>query len=544
VATARGRARIATVMAPRRPGKVATMAAMSAKGGAEDTVLIRSSTTYLSVEDRGRAAQRRASGAEAAAGGPAAGQRRGGAGARGRALSRAHRADGQRAPDRRPRGHDGAGVSRAAGAQPRVHGWRRDPHRRPGDGELRQPRVSGPRQAGAGAGGRAGAAGAADAAGAAARAGGLRPEPAEFAGVAQPRGDPAGRGGARGRRPREHQRDLRRGRPRAQPRAEGRRGDPGRALQADLHRQVARPARPGRGDAHRRARADAGDAGREDDPRPRVAGDRAPRIRGDRRALGRRQVDADGRSGRLPPRRARAAEGQRRRLLRQLRLLPRGARLRATGRHLARDAHGRGRADLHGEAAAAGRHHREGDRGAHRPGARGGRDEGAPRAADLRPLGRAAQAGLDRLGADRRPEPVLPRRADLGPRPGPREADDVHAALPGRLGAHGGAGDARDREHHPVRPGRVHGRRSPGLLRAAGGGAAAVRGGQRRLRRHLHAPERPRERGAGGAERPLRGVRDLAAVRGRTQHADDGRAVGDPVSRLGVLSDLRVGPPA
>jgi len=41
-------------MAPRRPGKVATMAAMSAKGGAEDTVLIRSSTTYLSVEDRGR----------------------------------------------------------------------------------------------------------------------------------------------------------------------------------------------------------------------------------------------------------------------------------------------------------------------------------------------------------------------------------------------------------------------------------------------------------------------------------------------------------
>jgi ABC-type multidrug transport system ATPase subunit len=41
-------------MTPRRAGKVATMAAMSAKGGAEDTVLIRSSTTYLSVEDRGR----------------------------------------------------------------------------------------------------------------------------------------------------------------------------------------------------------------------------------------------------------------------------------------------------------------------------------------------------------------------------------------------------------------------------------------------------------------------------------------------------------
>ena len=47
-ATARGGSPV------RRPDKLATMAAMSGSGGAEDTVLIRSSTTYLVVEDRGR----------------------------------------------------------------------------------------------------------------------------------------------------------------------------------------------------------------------------------------------------------------------------------------------------------------------------------------------------------------------------------------------------------------------------------------------------------------------------------------------------------
>ena len=63
---------------------------------------------------------------------------------------------------------------------------------------------------------------------------------------------------------------------------------------------------------------------------------------------------------------------------------------------------------------------------------------------------------------------LLPRRADVGPRPGDRPADDAAAAAARGRREHRRADHARDPEHDAVRQGRVPGpRRAPGVRRHA-----------------------------------------------------------------------------
>ena len=150
-------------------------------------------------------------------------------------------------------------------------------------------------------------------------------------------------------------------------------------------------------------------------------------------------------------------------------------RLRASGRHHPPGPARGGDASLRRPAPAAGAHAPRRHRRGRHPHARDARADGTGRRA-----GRVAQRGAAEAGEHRRRAPhpargLLPRRADLRPRPGHRPRAAPHVATAGAGGDHRGADHPQHRRSVALRPGRLPGRRSVGVRRSAGAGARALR---------------------------------------------------------------------